>query len=938
MYTTKPSGVARALGVLRERRDFLSRTALSILVAVLTFYPQLRNGSVDAGILYTGDVLGFYLPAMMKAHSLIHQGVWAGAIDYSTFNGASEFFLTPNFFSYHPLMILFGVFIPRQFVTFHFTGFCLIAMLCIHYALATYFTLGLLRKYCRLPFCYALFGTGFYVVSTTHAYACGQVPFIFSTMLLPWICYQSLKYLERPFIYNLLLVTVPVVSTLLGGYPPLAIGTICFSVILILLIHLTRTTQSGTAPTLSAVLRRLAAPLGLSLGLISPFIYSLREYHQTTISAGSAGSLFYAAHQLANAPSSWLAAISPAITPPTTIHEFSAVWGLIPVAVIICFLLTAPRSSGMPQMEMSRITLCLGVYLLTFLGTLGDSSVVSDMLFYFFPGVGQMHLYQRLLLPASMFLAIALASMFRVVLKNIDALQKRRLLTAGVFSLLCSTSLLLFPKTLPIVVSAEALVFETLLLVIFLASFRFVPRLSIVWLATALCSMTALNTHYTFASGGNTFANQKQRNPVALDGKIISSIWDFLSKKSPNKVLKKYVDLTPLWSDVGTEAFPKDFPYYHVYRPFLSTYSGFTFYLSARGDYLRSMQIGGPDVRMAPSWDYLRKTSVDTVIYRQKDLDQYPLLASVRARAKAGDILDLPNGISLQHFHNTSPDIALFNNGYFRIDTSRPLKNIAKGKPTKQSSTMGTATASLAVDGNPDGNFSAGTTTHTLKEANAWWEVDLGSEQKVAAVRLWNRTDGADHRLTKYFVVVSKTPFDSTGTGAKEVGASGDSIFPGENGTPSITVNTGNVSGRYVRVQFDNHHPDSDSYLSLAEVEVLQGEDSSTSSTIAAVEGFSTDFAQEASLSWTSSSEVIVRYLFWANPRITFKLNGQVVVPSIDDGVPSIRAPAGKSVLTLHYRHFPLTIFIAMMSVYLVGLFAMLLILPFSSKFHGFQS
>ena len=143
---------------LKTKHTFLWRIAISILVAVLAFYPQLRNGSIDAGILYTGDVLGFYLPAMMKAHSLIHQGVWSGAIDYSTFNGGSEFFLTPNFFSYHPLMVLFGVFAPSKSVTLHFTGWCLIAMLCIHYGIATYFSLGLLSKHCRLPFCYALLG------------------------------------------------------------------------------------------------------------------------------------------------------------------------------------------------------------------------------------------------------------------------------------------------------------------------------------------------------------------------------------------------------------------------------------------------------------------------------------------------------------------------------------------------------------------------------------------------------------------------------------------------------------------------------------------------------------------------------------------------------------------------------------------------------------
>ena len=64
-----------------------------------------------------------------------------------------------------------------------------------------------------------------------------------------------------------------------------------------------------------------------------------------------------------------------------------------------------------------------------------------------------------------------------------------------------------------------------------------------------------------------------------------------------------------------------------------------------------------------------------------------------------------------------------------------------KGKAT-QSSVDYDAKAELAIDGNTSGDFEKKSTTHTRTEANPWWEVDLGAEQPVDSVVVWNRTDG----------------------------------------------------------------------------------------------------------------------------------------------------------------------------------------------------
>src|SRR6266851_5266458 len=63
------------------------------------------------------------------------------------------------------------------------------------------------------------------------------------------------------------------------------------------------------------------------------------------------------------------------------------------------------------------------------------------------------------------------------------------------------------------------------------------------------------------------------------------------------------------------------------------------------------------------------------------------------------------------------------------------LPNVAQGKTATQSSTYGGGTgASNAVDGNTDGNFSHGSITHTNLDANAWWQVDLGTSATVGSI------------------------------------------------------------------------------------------------------------------------------------------------------------------------------------------------------------
>lgn len=70
--------------------------------------------------------------------------------------------------------------------------------------------------------------------------------------------------------------------------------------------------------------------------------------------------------------------------------------------------------------------------------------------------------------------------------------------------------------------------------------------------------------------------------------------------------------------------------------------------------------------------------------------------------------------------------------------------NVAPRGSATQSSTNWGGTADKALDGNTSGAWGGGAQTHTMEDQpNPWWELDLGGDQRVDRVALWNRTDGS---------------------------------------------------------------------------------------------------------------------------------------------------------------------------------------------------
>ncbi|MEM9719504.1 MAG: discoidin domain-containing protein [Bacteroidota bacterium] len=146
--------------------------------------------------------------------------------------------------------------------------------------------------------------------------------------------------------------------------------------------------------------------------------------------------------------------------------------------------------------------------------------------------------------------------------------------------------------------------------------------------------------------------------------------------------------------------------------------------------------------------------------------------------------------------------------------------NIALQKTAQQSSTYGKGTADKAVDTDASTNkgpwASSGAITHTQRQQDPWWEVDLGAVYTLSKIQYTGRTDCCKERLENTYVFVSRTPFSTSSLSSNRSNSAIwhrlNSNFP----NPTISFHTGDIQGRYVRIQIQGNQA-----LSLADVKVF---------------------------------------------------------------------------------------------------------------------
>ncbi|WP_299668330.1 T9SS type A sorting domain-containing protein [uncultured Polaribacter sp.] len=143
----------------------------------------------------------------------------------------------------------------------------------------------------------------------------------------------------------------------------------------------------------------------------------------------------------------------------------------------------------------------------------------------------------------------------------------------------------------------------------------------------------------------------------------------------------------------------------------------------------------------------------------------------------------------------------------------KPRENLALNDQAiaTQSTTLASMPASNAIDGDISGSYNGGNGSISIAGADGqgdvWWQVDLGSDQKIGSVKLFNRTDACCiNRMSDYSVTI----FNSSNT---VVFNQRYTDIPDQ----AVELETGDVTGRIVKVQ-----QYTGSSLSLAEVQVFE--------------------------------------------------------------------------------------------------------------------
>jgi hypothetical protein len=668
------------------------------------------------------------------------------------------------------------------------------------------------------------------------------------------------------------------------------------------------------------------APYLVGLLVVSPYLYSIYSFHQETSSA-QVPSLFYSAHQLSELPQTFYRLFSSHLLVPGPAYEFSLHWGLAFVTIFVLFIVSAKTSISLSSAQWTLLKVSAATYFLSVLAIFGEFSVVSDWVFYLIPQVGKMHIYQRFLLAAQLCLSVMIAIMLQAITQVRPQVATRIILAIAAILGLVAAYILARHAAVGQEIGLNNYIVYEIFLAFLLVAVLLVAGQSFVYVAVIFFAcLPAMDGMYDRAHNGNTYAKQRERQKFALDAGEREKIVAFL-KRNSSKSIVKYVDITPMWNADGVETFPKNFPYFVLNELQLSSYGGFTFYLSSISSYSKRMPVVGAETAVVPDWQLLADSGAEFVVARSADL-QRGYLKEIAALVKAEQILRLssdvvivrlPADVDTAQVNDVAP---IFDNGYFRIgpihdESAAKLVNVAKGKPAAQSSTAGGA-AKNAVDGNTNGDFNLGSVSHSGKDANAWLQVDLEKSETIQQVKVWNRTDCCGHRLRDYWIFISDTPFlptDTVATLRSRVGTFGK---VGSTPTPVFTLRPGRVSGRYVRIQMTGDQPLDESFLSVAELEVLRADavevkpPSSVSVEAPRISDvkFFTNSANYMRLDLVSSADAKVEYLLWAkNPRLHFYRNGVELSPSDKGGVSSIAISSGKSVIEIKYRNLPLVLF-----------------------------
>lgn len=914
----------------KEKTNNSLNWALALVTALgatlLFFYPALKNGSLDAGFVYTGDVWNGYLPFTQKLNSVIRNGGFSG-IDFSTHGGASDLFLRPNLWAYNPLVLLVS-FVVRISSTEQLVRFFVI-LISVYSFLGCLFTFRLVERYLKLGIGASGFIAVGYTFSVSAVYALGETSFLFSAWLMPAVIYSGLWFREKPGVGRLLVGSIPAFTVLNSGYLPLGMASIMFSVLFLFVFTMVIHQKSNRLSKNILHFASSVSPVVFSLILVLPLYIGYLHYNDLVRTTES--TIFFAAHQLSETPHSLFRAFSTYLSATGPFYELTPVFGAIPITIALVFFFGIRKDTGLDIPSERLLLFSFLVYALVVLSIYGGYSVVSDLVFFNIPFVGGMHIYQRHLLAGHFFFMIVISIMLKSVVNSEFSFSQK--LGLGISLVVTIVVLAIFnvnPALANTLLLNDFVVFDILCVVLFLMVLLLKSKKIVFVVATFLAMLDPLSVMYNYSTAeGFTFAKQKSQT-IMLDSNNSQILLDFFSANSKKDIVK-YVDLV----SGPPNSFPvnyisPNYPWFVSANKKVSSYGGYDFHLAVMQSYAKTMQWQYVDGRwrMHPDWQWLIKTGADFVIYEEGYQAKDSGIAIYADSSNPDRVLHLPNGIVVapilkapntfnrQNLRGRYVRVQLSRKDYLSLAEVKVMSsngvNIAQSRPSLQSSNISAeGHAAVAVDGNTDGDWNHGSVTHTKLEQDPWWEVDLGKSQEIRSIEIWNRTDASvGARLSDFWVFVSDVPFgDNDLLSQLQVRKDTASSHIGVTPNPMIEVSA-SPSQSDSKVIYDNGY-----FRVLGEKENAK------------VDSFSTNTTSNLKLNVQSSGVVKVQFLFWPNQRWHFYNNGIEIKAELDGGISEVSLPKGFNRLEMRYQFASVDLFLVLYLLYALAVLAYLIFL-----------
>lgn len=605
------------------RFSFLSAPAASALLTALVactiyFLPALSQAGWETGYALKNEGLHTFIAGFLISKFFFLQGSFTG-VDFFTHGGASEFFLRPNYPVYYlPLLALTPLLDPKvpQTLTGLFVG-----LQFIHAIASTYFCHRICTRFLKFDDWLAAFTAVTFALSPIIARGLWFLPLVICAWLLPICIYAGLIYAERPRWPTLLLASLPAFLAYTAGYMPAGIATIAISSAVLLAWRWRCAPPEDWRAALS--LWRCLAPAMLATAVILPYYLAAWEFHQLVeIKAWNYPSTLPAVVDDLSEPAQFLLrGLTVALTFPGVSYEFTPFWGLVPVLIAILYFAWLPAPQDLSAVarrrgvDMALLCGCAGIYLGCLLLIFGLDSALATVFYYFVPILGKMHIYQRFLVFAHFFFAVATALMLHFVVQDQRrGLVKLLLLALGVMAVVATQ---LAGKNIGTTGAIDSkVVVELLLAVIFLLAFLNLPRRGIVAAALVLTFLVALNAMYRYTNPKPEHHAAVRGRSMVLNPAAVARFTDWLQTHSDQPIIK-YVDLTPNFHNYLS----KNLPWFLLDYVKLSSYYGYEPHLGAAWALRRKMaytRLGdNPEFIMRPDWDWLRLTGAKYVVFEE---------------------------------------------------------------------------------------------------------------------------------------------------------------------------------------------------------------------------------------------------------------------------------------------------------------------------------